>query len=57
MAGAIVMSEYYLATDEKWVLREVQEVHDFLVSCQYADLSQMDANVRKSVHRTCKEPR
>ena len=47
MAAAIVMSEYYLATDEKWVLKELQEVHDFLVSSQYVDQSQIDAKTKK----------
>lgn len=47
MAAAIVMSEFYLATEESWVLDELQEVHDFLISSQYVDLSQIDAKTRK----------
>ncbi len=46
MSAAIVMSEYYLATGEKWVLRDLQEVHDFLVSSQYVDQSQIDPKTR-----------
>ncbi len=47
MSAAIVMSEYYLATGEKWVLKELQEVHDFLVSSQYVDQSQIDTKTRR----------
>ena len=48
MAAAIVMSEYYLATRERWVLTELQEVYDFLISSQYVDLSQVRETVRES---------
>lgn len=41
MAAAIVMSEYYLATGEEWVLPELQEVYDFLTTTQYTDISQL----------------
>ena len=33
LAG-IVLGEYYLATKSKWVLRELQEIHDWLVAAQ-----------------------
>ena len=33
------MSEYYLATKEKWVLEELEEVYDFLVWSQYVEAS------------------
>ena len=46
MSAAIVLSEYYLATGEKWVLPELQEVHDHLaqepVSPHVADQSQSE---------------
>ncbi len=48
MAAAIVMSEYYLATKEKWVLDELEEVRDFLMSSQYTDLSQVNPKVKQS---------
>ncbi len=48
MAAGIVMSEYYLATREKWVLAELQEVYDFLVSTQYTDLAQVNPKVKES---------
>ena len=35
MGAAILLSEYYLATKEEWVLSELQEVHDFLAASQY----------------------
>jgi hypothetical protein len=41
MSAAVVMSEYYLATGEKWVLPELQEVYDFLMTSQYTDISQI----------------
>lgn len=48
MAAAIVLSEYYLATREKWVVAELQEVYDFLCSSQYLDLSQVNPRVKES---------
>ena len=47
MSAAIVMSEYYLATGEAWVLDELQEVYDFLVSSQYVDMSQISEKTRR----------
>lgn len=47
MAAAIVMSEYYLATGDKWVIPELQEVYDFLISTQYVDLSQVAEKTKK----------
>ncbi|NQU23226.1 MAG: PDZ domain-containing protein [Candidatus Nealsonbacteria bacterium] len=41
MAAGIVLSEYYLATKEAWVLPELQQVHDFLISSQYVNTSQI----------------
>jgi len=47
MAAAIVMSEYYLATGEEWVLPELQEVYDFLTTTQYTDVSQIAESAKK----------
>lgn len=48
MSAAIVMSEYYLATGEKWVLPELQEVHDFLTKSQYLRMSQINPKAKTS---------
>ncbi len=47
MAAGIVMSEYYLRTNEKWVLPELQEVYDFLLTTQYTDVAQVAESARK----------
>ncbi|HEY1068462.1 MAG TPA: DUF6288 domain-containing protein [Pirellulales bacterium] len=47
-SAAIVLSEYYLATGEKWVLPELQEIHDGLASGQYLDMSQINPQAKKS---------
>ena len=41
MGAAIVLSEYYLATGERWVLPELEEIAAFLHSSQYTDRSQI----------------
>jgi hypothetical protein len=48
MAAAIVLSEYYLASGERWVLPELQEVRDFLYSTQYLSLEQLNPEVRRT---------
>ena len=48
MSAAFVLSEYYLATKQEWVLPELQEVHDFLESAQYLDMSQIDPKSKES---------
>ncbi len=48
MSAAIVLSEWYLATGDKWVIRELQEVYDFLISTQYMSLDQVSEAVRES---------
>lgn len=48
MSAAIVLSEYYLATREKWVLPELQEVHDHLAKGQYLHMSQINPKSKKS---------
>ena len=48
MSAAIVLSEYHLATKEKWVLPELQKIHDLLAKSQYLDMSQIDPKSKKS---------
>lgn len=48
MSAAIVMSEYYLATGEKWVLPELQHVHERLVNSQYLRMSQINPKAKES---------
>jgi hypothetical protein len=40
--AGIVLSEYYLATGERWVLPELEEIREFLSFSQYTDESQID---------------
>ncbi|MFN0128855.1 MAG: DUF6288 domain-containing protein, partial [Verrucomicrobiales bacterium] len=48
MSAAIVLGEYYLATGEKWVLPELQKVHDLMAKSQYLRMSQIDPKAKKS---------
>ncbi len=48
MSAAIVLSEYYLATGEKWVIPELQKVHDLIAKSQYLDMSQINPKSKKS---------
>lgn len=48
MSAAIVLSEYYLATGEKWVLPELQEVHDHLAKGQYLHMSQINPKAKQT---------
>ncbi len=48
MAAAVVLSEYYFATKEKWVLPELQEVQTFLAASQYMDPSQINPKAKES---------
>jgi hypothetical protein len=48
MSAAIVLSEYHLATGKKWVLSELQEVHDHLAASQYLQMSQINPKAKKS---------
>jgi len=48
MSAAIVLSEYYLATGEEWVLPELQEVHDHLASSQYVNMAQINPKAKQS---------
>tara|TARA_B100000959_G_scaffold140205_1_gene147352 strand:- start:1788 stop:3284 length:1497 start_codon:yes stop_codon:yes gene_type:complete len=42
MSAGIVLSEYYLKTGEKWLLPELQEIYEFLISSQYVNLIQLN---------------
>jgi Family of unknown function (DUF6288) len=48
MGAAIVLSEYYLATREAWVLPELQEIHDFIAAGQYLDMAQINPKSKES---------
>lgn len=48
MTAAIVLSEYFLATGERWVVPELEEVRDFLYSTQYLSLEQLNPEVKRS---------
>ncbi|MHC5211034.1 MAG: DUF6288 domain-containing protein [Planctomycetota bacterium] len=42
MTAGIVLSEYYLATGERWVPAELEQVRQFLDFSQYTHISQLD---------------
>ena len=48
MSAAIVLCEYHLATGEKWVLPELQEIHDRMAKSQYLHMSQINPLAKKS---------
>jgi len=48
MTAAIVMSEWELATRDKWVVAELAQVRDFLYSSQYLSLAQLKPSVKQS---------
>lgn len=48
MGAAIVLSEYHLATGEKWVLPELQEIYDHLASSQYLDMAQINPKSKET---------
>ena len=48
MSAAIVLSEYYLATKQPWVLPELQEIHDYIAKTQYLAMSQINPEAKKS---------
>jgi hypothetical protein len=47
-SAAIVLSEYYLATGKKWVLPELQVVHDLLAKGQYLRMAQINPKAKES---------
>ncbi len=47
-SAAIVLSEFHLATGEKWVLPELQKIHDLLASGQYLRMSQINPKAKES---------
>jgi hypothetical protein len=48
MAAGIFLSEYYLATKQKWVLAELEEIKEFLLHSQYTNVSQINPAARES---------
>lgn len=48
MTAGIVLSEYYLLTGEAWLLPELEQVRDFLLSSQYMRLEQLNPEVKNS---------
>jgi len=48
MAAGIFLAEYYLATKEKWVIAELQEIEAFLLHSQYTDISQLNPKSRET---------
>jgi uncharacterized protein DUF6288 len=46
-AAAILLSEYYLATKEKWVPKELDEIYQFLRWSQYRSPQQISAKSRE----------
>lgn len=48
MTAAIVLSEYYLATKEKWVLPELQKIHDRISNNQYLNMSQINPKAKQT---------
>lgn len=48
MSAAIVLSEYYLATKEPWVLPELQKVHDRIARNQYLNMSQINPKAKET---------
>jgi len=52
MGAAFVLSEYYLATRQAWVLPELQEVQDYLADGQYLHMSQLDQKSKETHPRS-----
>lgn len=50
--AAIVLSEYYLKTKNKWVLPELDRLHSELSAGQYLKMSQIDPKAKQSHPRT-----
>lgn len=48
MSAGIVLSEFHAATGEAWVLEELEEVRDFLMSSQYTSLAQVNPKAKVS---------
>lgn len=48
MAAGVVLSEYYFATKERWVLPELEEVYTFIKGSQYMDPSQINPKAKES---------
>ncbi|MBL8803878.1 MAG: hypothetical protein JNN27_17880 [Planctomycetes bacterium] len=48
MTAGIVLSEFHAATGEEWVVKELEEVRDFLMSSQYMSLDQVNPQSKVS---------
>ena len=48
MTAGIVLSEYFLKTKDKKILKELQEINDFIYTTQYTDMSQIHPNQSKT---------
>lgn len=48
MAAGIVLAEYHLATGERWVLPELEQIRDFLLRGQYMHPSQINPKSRET---------
>lgn len=48
MAAGLVLAEYYFATEERWVLPELEEVYTFIKGSQYMDPSQINPKAKES---------
>lgn len=48
MTAGIVLAEYYLQHREAWVLPELQEIYEFLMSSQYLEMSQIHPQARQT---------
>jgi len=48
MSAAIVLSEYHLATNEAWVVPELQKVHDLIAHSQYLHMSQINPKAKET---------
>jgi len=48
MAAAIVLSEYYLQTEDKWVIEELQQIYEYLIYTQYTSMKQINPKAKES---------
>ncbi len=48
VSAAIVLSEFYFSTGKKWVLPELQHIHDLLTKGQYLSMSQINPQAKIS---------
>ena len=48
MGSAIVLSEYYLATKQAWIIPELQQIYDFLAKSQYLNMAQINPKAKET---------